>query len=268
MVEGMLARLELARFLRERRALLRPDAVGLPADGLRRTPGLRREEVAGLANMSVDYYVRLEQARGPHPSARILDSLTSALRLDAAERLHLFRLAGADPTPPAGPVRRVRPYVSALLDRMPEAAAVVTDASYDVIGWNPLASALLGDLGAHPNLARRRFLGEAPIASTTYEEFGAIAVSRLRTAAVRYPRDRRLGSLLAELHAGSEEFRQIWASDPVRSPGHRVKMIDHPSAGRLRLNCDVLAVPDDDQQVVFVTADPGSPTARAFKTLV
>jgi transcriptional regulator with XRE-family HTH domain len=268
MVEGMLARSELARFLRERRALLRPDAVGLPADGLRRTPGLRREEVAGLANMSVDYYVRLEQARGPHPSARILDSLTSALRLDAAERLHLFRLAGADPTPPAGPVRRVRPYVSALLRRMPEAAAVVTDAGYDVVGWNPLASALLGDLGAHPNLARRRFLGEAPIASTAYEEFGAIAVSRLRAAAVRYPRDRRLGSLLAELHAGSEEFRQIWASDPVRSPGHRVKMIDHPSAGRLRLNCDVLAVPDDDQQVVFVTADPGSPTARAFKTLV
>jgi transcriptional regulator with XRE-family HTH domain len=92
----MSARSELARFLRERRALLRPDDVGLPADGLRRTPGLRREEVAELANMSVDYYVRLEQARGPHPSARILDSLTAALRLDAAERLHLFRLAGAD----------------------------------------------------------------------------------------------------------------------------------------------------------------------------
>lgn len=263
-----MARTELARFLRERRALVRPDEVGLPADGLRRTPGLRREEVAERANMSVDYYVRLEQARGPHPSARILDSLTAALRLDAAERLHMFRLAGASPTPPVGPVRRVRPYVSDLLHRMPEAAAVVTDACYDVIGWNPLASALLGDLGAHPNMARRRFLGEAPILSSAYEEFGAIAVSRLRAAAVRYPRDRRLGSLLAELHAGSEEFRQIWASDPVRSPGHRVKTIDHPAVGPLRLNCDVLAVPDDDQQVVFVTADPGSPTARAFKALV
>jgi transcriptional regulator with XRE-family HTH domain len=263
----MLARTELARFLRERRALLRPGDVGLPADGMRRTPGLRREEVAERANMSVDYYVRLEQARGPHPSARILDSLTAALRLGPAERLHMFRLAGADPTPPAGPVRRVRPYVSALLHRMPEAAAVVTDAGYDVIAWNPLAAALLGDLGSHPNLARRRFLGEAPIRSSSFEEFGAIAVSRLRAGTVRYPRDRRLAALVAELRAGSEEFRRTWASDPVRSPGHRVKTIEHPRFGPLRLNCDVLAVPEDDQQVVFVTADPGSPTARAFKAL-
>jgi transcriptional regulator with XRE-family HTH domain len=264
----MVARTELARFLRERRALLRPGDVGLPSsERLRRTPGLRREEVADLANMSVDYLVRLEQGRGPRPSGRILDSLTSALRLDAAERLHLFRLAGASPTPPAGPVRRVRPYVSALLRRMPEAAAVVTDAGYDVIGWNPLAAALLGDLGKHPNLARRRFFGEAPISSSAFEEFGAIAVSRLRAAAVRYPRDPQLGALLAELHGGSAEFRQIWASDPVRSPGHRVKTIDHPRVGPLRLNCDVLAVPDDDQQVVFVTADPGSRTARAFRAL-
>jgi hypothetical protein len=223
--------------------------------------------VAGLANMSVDYYVRLEQARGPHPSARILDSLTAALRLEPAERLHLFRLAGASPTPPAGPVRRVRPYVSALLHRMPEAAAVVTDAGYDVIAWNPLAAALLGDLGRQPNLARRRFLGEAPIRSTAFEEFGAIAVARLRAAAVRYPRDPGLGALLADLRAGSEEFSQIWATDPVREPGHRVKSFDHPAAGRLVVNCDVLAVPDDDQQVVFVTADPGSPTARAMRAL-
>ena len=262
-----MARQELARFLRDRRALLRPADVGLPAAGPRRTPGLRREEVAGLANMSVDYYVRLEQARGPHPSARILDSLTSALRLDPAERLHLFRLAGASPTPPAGPVRRVRPYVSALLHRMPEAAAVVTDASYDVIAWNPLARALLGDLAAPDNLARRRFLGEVPLRSSATEEFGAIAVARLRAAVVRYPRDERLAALLAELRAGSEEFRQIWATDPVRTPGHRTKSIDHPVAGRLHLNCDVLAVPDDDQQVVFVTADPGTRSARAMKAL-
>jgi transcriptional regulator with XRE-family HTH domain len=260
------ARQELARFLRERRELLRPHEVGLPVDGTRRTPGLRREEVAGLANMSVDYYVRLEQARGPHPSARILDSLTAALRLDPAQRLHMFRLAGASPTPPAGPVRRVRPYVSALLHRMPEAAAVVTDAAYDVIGWNPLAASLLGDFDRHPNLARRRFLDENPIRSTAYEEFGEIAVARLRAAAVRYPRDARLASLLADLR-GSEEFRQLWATDPVREPGHRAKTIEHPTAGRLRLNCDVLAVPDDDQQVVFVTADPGSRTARAFREL-
>jgi transcriptional regulator with XRE-family HTH domain len=261
------ARTELARFLRDRRALVRPADVGLPVAGLRRTPGLRREEVAGLANMSVDYYVRLEQARGPHPSARILDSLTAALRLDAAERLHLFRLAGASPTPPAGPVQRVRPYVSALLHRMPEAAAVVTAANYDVIAWNPLAGALLGDLAAPTNLARRRFLGEAPLVSSASEEFGAIAVARLRAAAVRYPRDERLGALLADLRAGSAEFRAIWATDPVRTPGHRTKSIEHPTAGRLHLNCDVLAVPDDDQQVVFITADPGTRSARAIRAL-
>jgi transcriptional regulator with XRE-family HTH domain len=263
----VVAKQELARFLRDRRALLRPGDFGLPAAGPRRTPGLRREEVAGLANMSVDYYVRLEQARGPHPSARILDSLTSALRLDPAERLHLFRLAGASPTPPAGPVRQVRPYVSALLHRMPEAAAVVTDAGYQVIGWNPLASALLGDLAASTNLARRRFLGQAPPLTSGAEEFGAIAVARLRAAAVRYPRDEGLAALVDDLRAGSAEFRQIWATDPVRAPGHRTKSIDHPVAGRLHLNCDVLAVPDDDQQVVFVTADPGSRSAQAMKAL-
>src|SRR6185312_14105286 len=98
---------------------------------------------AGLANMSVDYYARLEQARGPHPSPRILDSLTTALRLSPAERTHLFHLAGANPTPPPGPTRTVRPYVANLLHRMPDAAAVVTNAAYDVIAWNRLASALL-----------------------------------------------------------------------------------------------------------------------------
>ena len=262
-----MARPELARFLRDRRALLRPADVGLPVAGRRRTPGLRREEVAGLANMSVDYYVRLEQARGPHPSARILDSLTAALRLDAAERLHLFRLAGAAPTPPAGPVRRVRPYVSALLHRMPEAAAVVTDAGYDVIAWNPLAEALLGDLAAATNLARRRFLGPPTRTTGSAEEFGAIAVARLRAAAVRYPRDERLAALLTDLRAGSAEFRDIWATDPVRTPGHRTKSIEHPVAGPLHVNCDVLAVPDDDQQVVFITADPGSRSARAIRAL-
>ncbi|MBM2621491.1 helix-turn-helix domain-containing protein [Actinoplanes sp. LDG1-06] len=263
-----MARRDLARFLRERRDSLRPTDVGLPSGtGLRRTPGLRREEVAGLANMSVDYLVRLEQGRGPSPSPRILDGLTRALRLDAAERRHLFGLAGSDPTPPAGPSRHVRPYVRDLLHRMPEAAAVVTDASYDVIAWSPLAEALLGGLGARPNLARRRFSGTERPVSSGHEEFGEIAVARLRAARVRYPHDERLAALVSDLSTGSEEFRRIWATDPVRSPGHRTKTLEHPRAGTLRLNCDVLAVPDDDQQVVFVTADPGSPSARALRAL-
>jgi transcriptional regulator with XRE-family HTH domain len=260
-------RRELARFLRDRRERLRPADVGLPGGPRRRTPGLRREEVSGLANMSVDYYARLEQARGPRPSPRVLDAITGALRLDAAERTHLFRLAGATPTAPSGTVSPVRPHVAELLRRIPEAGAIVTDATYTVIAWNPLAGALLGDLEREPNLARRRFLHPESLATSGAEEFGRIAVARLRAARARYPRDARLAALLAQLRAGSDEFAEIWASDPVHAPGHRTKTIEHPAAGRLRLNCDVLTVPDDDQQVVFITADPGSPAARALRHL-
>ncbi|HWN35991.1 MAG TPA: helix-turn-helix transcriptional regulator [Pseudonocardia sp.] len=260
-------RQELARFLRDRRENLRPTDVGLSSGPRRRTPGLRREEVSGLANMSVDYYARLEQARGPRPSPRVLDAITGALRLDAAERTHLFRLAGATPTPPAGPASRVRPHVADLLRRIPEAGAIVTDATYTIIAWNPLADALVGDLERAPNLARRRFLHPESRAMSGREEFGRIAVARLRAAHARYPRDARLAGLLAQLRAGSDEFVDIWNADPVHTPGHRTKTIDHPAAGRLRLNCDVLTVPDDDQQVVFVTADPGSAAARALRHL-
>jgi transcriptional regulator with XRE-family HTH domain len=262
-----MAKQELARFLRDRREVLRPADVGLTVGPRRRTPGLRREEVAALAHMSVDYYVRLEQARGPRPSPKILDAITDALRLSPAERTRLFHLAGTAPTPPPGPHREVRPYVANLLRRMPDAAAIVTDATYDVIAWNPLADAILGDLAAQPNLARRRFLRTAGYESSSAEEFGYIAVARLRGAADRYPRDERLHDLLAELRAGSEEFGQIWQTNPVQAPGHRPKTLAHPELGPLRVNCDVLAVPDDDQQVVFLTADPGTPTARAFRQL-
>lgn len=271
-----MARQELARFLRERRTALRPHQIGLP-DGAapRRTPGLRREEVAELAHMSVDYYVRLEQARGPRPSPRILDALAQALRLAPAERSHLFRLAGAAAPPPAtGAERHVRAHVARMLRRLPETGAIVTDAAYGIVACNPLAGALLGvDLGrGTANLARRRFLGEATGAGRLYEsssteEFGHIVVARLRRAADRYPHDPRLAALLAELHAGSEEFGHIWETRPVHAPGHRTKTLDHPTAGRLRLNCDVLLVPEDDQEVVLITADPGTATARTLRGL-
>jgi transcriptional regulator with XRE-family HTH domain len=260
---------DLARFLRSRRERLNPADLGLPVDGhRRRTPGLRREEVAELAHMSVDYYSRLEQARGPRPSPRVLDALSAALRLTRAERGHLFRLAGASPTAPAAPVRRLRPHVAELLRRLPGTAAIVTDAAYDVIAFTPLAQAVLvgTSLVAEPNLARRRFLGHA-LESSSAEEFGYIAVSRLRRAADRYPHDPALNRLLAELRAGSDEFSRIWDDNPVHAPGHRTKVLSHPRVGPLRLNCDFLTVPDDDQQVVFITADPGTPAARALRHL-
>ncbi|SEB85808.1 Helix-turn-helix domain-containing protein [Streptomyces misionensis] len=266
-----MARQELARFLRERRAALRPHELGMPTSVPRRTPGLRREEVAELAHISVDYYVRLEQARGPRPSPRVLDALAQALRLAPAERSHLFRLAGTSAPPPAtGAVRRVRPHVARMLRRLPETGAIVTDAAYGIVAWNPLAQALLGgDLGrGTTNLARRRFLGEGRMyESSGAEEFGHIVVARLRRAADRYPHDVRLAALLAELRAGSEEFRLLWETRPVHAPGHRAKTLAHPTAGELRLNCDVLLVPEDDQEVVLITADPGSSSARALREL-
>jgi len=255
---------ELARFLRDRRGGLRPADVGLPRTGRSRTPGLRREEVAGLAAMSVDYYARLEQARGPRPSPRILDALAGALRLREAERRHLFRLADTV-LPAETPVSTVRPHVADMLRRLPETGAIVTDATYQIIAWNPLAEALLGDLAAEPNLARRRFLHPDRYRSSGAEEFGELAVARLRSSAARYPADRRLLDLLADLNA-SEEFRHIWATNPVRTPGHRTKTLEH-ARGPIKVNCDVLHLPDDDQQVVLMTADPGSVTAKLFGSL-
>lgn len=260
-------RRELARFLRDRRERIGPADVGLPPGSRRRTPGLRREEVAGLASMSVEYYARLEQARGPRPSPRILDAIAGALRMQRAERAHLYRLAGVLPQAPPGPSRTVRPHVARLLERMPDTAAIITDATYDVIAWNPLAGALLGGLDDRSNLARRRFLDREEVLTTGHEDFAEIAVARLRMAAARYPRDPGLRSLLADLRAGSEEFTAIWDTNPVRVPGHRTKAMVHPDAGPLRVNCDILSVPDENQQVVFITADPGSPSARALRHL-
>jgi transcriptional regulator with XRE-family HTH domain len=135
--EVQVDRLELARFLRDRRERIKPADVDLPAGPRRRTPGLRREEVAGLASMSVEYYARIEQARGPRPSPRILDAIAGALRMERAERTHLYRLAGVLPQAPPGPSRTVRPHVARLLERMQDTAAIITAATCDVIAWNP-----------------------------------------------------------------------------------------------------------------------------------
>ncbi|MEV6042229.1 helix-turn-helix transcriptional regulator [Streptomyces xanthochromogenes] len=266
-----MARQEQARFLRARRASLRPHELGLPVtDGPRRTPGLRREEVTGFAHTSVDYYTRLEQARGPRPSARILDAPAQALRLTPVERSHVFRLAGSVVPPGGTVVRPVRPQVARLLERLPETGAVVTDAACGIVARNPLAQPLFGgDLGAGTtNLARRRFLGQGRMyESSSAEEFGHIVVAGLRRAVDRCPNDPQLATLLAELRAGRQEFGRIWETRPVHAPGHRAKNLDHPRVGRLRLNCDVLLVPEDDQEVVLIAADPGSPAERGLRAL-
>lgn len=261
-------RREFADFLRHRRGLLRPERVGLRSEGTRRTPGLRREEVAECASISVDYYVRLEQARGPVPSVAVLDAVAAALQLSSAEREHLFGLAEKVPRPPAAPLRSVSGRGAELARRLPNAGVVVQDACYDVIEYNRLAEALLGDLAGEPNLARRRFLGDG-LARETHgaAEFGTIAVARLRIAAARYPHDARLNDLLTELREGSAEFTELWRSHPIYAPGHRSKILRVPGVGDdIRVNCDGFPLPGD-QQVVLITADPGSAAERVFRRL-
>jgi transcriptional regulator with XRE-family HTH domain len=267
----------LAAFLRSRRERIGPAEVGLPTGPRRRTPGLRREEVAQLAFMSTEYYTRLEQARAPRPSAEVLAGLARALRLTDAERHHLHQLAGASAAPAPGPPREVRHSILDLLARLPQAAAVVTSAAGEVIAWNDLAAALMEDFSAvsrrDRNLVRRAFLGPHGDAGTGLygvsdaEEFARNATRRLRAAAARYPDDPELIALVAELRSGSAEFARLWDSHDV-STGHTVrKTFQHPVVGPVTVNCDVLDITDRDQQVVVYTATPGSRSEEALRLL-
>ncbi|ATL33045.1 helix-turn-helix transcriptional regulator [Streptomyces formicae] len=269
-------RQELGHFLRSRRERITPADVGLPAGARRRTPGLRREEVAQLAFISTEYYARLEQARAPHPSSEVLAQVARALRLSDAERDHLHHLAGAPPAPPPGPSREVRQSIVDLLERLPEAAAVVLSATYEVIAWNPLAAALMEDFSAlerrDRNLIRRAFLGPHGDGRRLYgvsdaDEFARTAAQALRTAAVRYPHDAEVTGLVAELRAGSAEFDQLWDAHDVTDRPTLCKTFAHPLVGDVTVRCDVLDIADQDQRVVIYTAVPGSPSEEALRLL-
>lgn len=268
-------RKDLADFLRSVRERLRPSDVGLPAGTARRTPGLRREEVARLAHISVEYYARLEQARGSSPSRRVLGELARALRLTATERTHLFELAGVAPQPPLGPPSEVPATVLNLLEHMTEIAAFVVNARYDVIAWNPLAAALLEDFSAVPpsrrNLAYRHFLNPDPDARhygmSGAEEFGRLAVGQLRTAVGRYPGDPATLTLVATLRRRSPEFAELWDDHHVETGFHHQKTMQHPVVGTLQLNCDTLAVPGLDQYLTCLTAEHNSRSAEALRLL-
>ncbi|WP_210592930.1 helix-turn-helix transcriptional regulator [Streptomyces sp. GESEQ-35] len=269
-------RRELAAFLRGRRERITPADVGLPAGARRRTPGLRREEVAQLAYISTEYYTRLEQARGPHPSREVLAQIARALRLSDPERDHLHHLAGTPPAPPPGPSREVRQSIVDLLHRLPQAAAFVISATYEVIAWNDLAAALMEDFSAlsrrDRNLLRRGFLGPNPDGRPLYgvsdpDEFAATATNHLRAAAARYPHDPEVTALVDELLAGSEEFARLWAEHCVIARPTLHKTFDHPLVGTVSVNCDVLDITDRDQRVVIYTAEPGSRSEEALRLL-
>ncbi|WP_406118427.1 helix-turn-helix transcriptional regulator [Streptomyces sp. NBC_00989] len=269
-------RRELGDFLRSRRERITPADVGLPAGPRRRTPGLRREEAAQLAYISTEYYTRLEQARGPHPSREVLAGLARALRLTDAERDHLHHLAGVPPGPPPGPSREVRQSILDLVRRLPQAAAIVVSATHEVIAWNDLAAALMEDFSAVPrrdrNLLRRVFLGPHPEGRRLYgvsdaDEFGRRAAQDLRATAARYPDDPELTELVDELLAGSEEFTELWNSHDVAAAPTFRKTFQHPLVGPVTVNCDVLDITDRDQRVVIYTTVPGSPSESALRLL-
>jgi transcriptional regulator with XRE-family HTH domain len=267
---------ELGAFLRSRRERLRPEDAGLPAGARRRTPGLRREEVAVLAHISTEYYVRLEQGRAPRPSGEVLAAIAGALRLTAAESDHLHVLAGTAPVRAGLHRRDVRPSILALLDRLPQTAAIVTSAAFEVLAWNDLAAALMEDFAVlapeDRNFARKAFLGpprpDAPLYGISdAAEFRHHVVMELRSALARYPADPMVTGLVSELRDGSPAFARLWERHDVQAAPTLRKTFRHPAVGEITVDCDALKLTDRDQHLVLYTAPPGSPDADALALL-
>jgi transcriptional regulator with XRE-family HTH domain len=268
-------RTELAAFLRARRARLSPRQAGLPeagTPGRRRTPGLRRQEVAQLAGLSVDYYIRLEQARGPHPSRQVLSALARALMLTADERDYLFRMAGEAPPAPPRPGREITPGIRHLIDSMPGVPAYVVDAAYNVLAWNQLATHFIGDLSSYQdrNMIRWTFL-RAPQdvvwSDADFVRFTRSTVADLRANYARYPGDPAIDSLVTEMLALSPRFAAMWAEQEVEVRGPMLKHVLHPLAGPLEFECQVLHIAETGQRVIAYCAAPRSATEAAFAEL-
>ena len=260
--------------LKTYRARLSPSDLGLPAGTRRRVTGLRREEVALQAGISVDYLVRLEQGRGPTPSDQVLTALARALQLSDDERDHLFHLAGVAPPRPGHIVSTPRASTLRLLARITDLPAVLLDAKADVLAWNALATALLGDFSSWPvgqrNVVWQRFLGTGGRVAADPEEDERTAietVASLRLVAARYPDDPGLRRLVDDIRAGSERFARLWDEGPVAERRSTSKSVHHPQLGRLVLDCDALHVPDVDQSLLVYSAAPGTPEAEALALL-
>ncbi|MCX0244227.1 helix-turn-helix transcriptional regulator [Streptomyces drozdowiczii] len=269
---------ELGDFLRSRRARIRPEDVGLNSYGRRRVPGLRREEVAQLAGVSVDYYIRLEQGRGPSVSDAVLDAIARVLRLDETE--HAYLRTVARPKARAVPARKtqdtsarlVRPGLRLLLDMFDRAPAFVLGRRMDVLAWNALGDALAGFSrmpAGERNMPRQAFL--APGARELYPDWPAVAaetVAYLRLDAGLHPDDKELAALVGELSLKSEDFRRLWADHQVKAKTYGVKRMAHPVVGALTLPYETLAVPGEpDLSLVVYTPEPGSETAERIALL-
>lgn len=263
---------KLGDFLRARRAALSPSAAGIAVHGSpRRVPGLRREEVARLAGMSVNYYTRIEQGEGHHLSGAVMEAIASALRLNDVDRLHLLRLAW----PPevaryrAGP-EEVRDSVLALAESATEQAVYIVGRRTDLLGGNRLGYALLGlSPDQRPNLARHFFLEPAMRDLIVDWDYWAQHVAGyLRVASEEYPGDLVMAGLISELTVTSPEFMKFWDDQSVADCTHAVREFNHPLVGHLTLNEEVVRFTDPPgQRIVFDGASPGSESAERLRLL-
>ena len=268
---------EIRDFLTSRRAKLSPDRAGLPAyGGNRRVPGLRREEVALLAGVSIDYYTRLERGNLNGVSEGVLDALAGALQLDEAERAHLFDLARASSNTPRTrrrPAQQVRANVQQTLDAIAGTPAYVRNGRRDILAANRLGHALYSEMYLDParpvNVARFVFLSpRARMFFLNWEVAANDTVAMLRTEAGRTPHDRELTDLVGELSMRSEEFRTRWAAHNVRFHRTGYKDIHHPIVGDLHLTFEAMDLPaDPGLSLVVYSAEPGSPSEDALNLL-
>lgn len=265
---------ELGQALRRWRDRVPPQTAGLPAGGHRRAAGLRREELALLAGISVDYVTRLEQGRAANPSGQVVEALARALRLSGDERAHLFRLAGLAPPGPETVPAYLTPSVQRLLDRLVDTPVGVTDAAMTLLVANPMYAALMGDPSGRRGFERngvwRNFMGAPTRVRHTPQETRAFEigmVSELRTTATRYPADRQLRRLIAELRAGSERFAELWNAGVVGRLEASRKTIEHPQVGLLTLDCDLLRVEGNDLHILVYSAEPGTEAAEKLELI-
>ncbi|MEU1335343.1 helix-turn-helix transcriptional regulator [Streptomyces sp. NPDC005865] len=261
---------ELGAYLSARRARVAPADVNLPVTGHRRVPGLRREEVALLAGVSADYYVRLEQGRERTPSAQVLDALAAALRLDEDGRHHLFRLAGLGPRARSATAPdRVEPSLLALMDAWPHNPAIVYNRAYDVLASNAIADALFHGWTHSHNLMHVVFTD--PAARTFYRDWHDVArnsVAGFRLGLGVAPNDPRIRQVLGELLDTSPEFVELWKHHDARGKALERKSFEHRDVGPLTLTMqtfDVRSAPG--QELVVHHADPGSPSGEALALL-
>jgi transcriptional regulator with XRE-family HTH domain len=258
----------LGATLRAWRDRISPAAAGLPSGRARRAKGLRREELAELAGISVDYVVRLEQGRHTTPSAQVVAALARALQLTSAERDHLYRLAGLVP-PGEGEISdHIPPGLRRVLNRLGDSAAAVFAADWQLIWWNRGWAALLGDPSSTPpqlrNFARDTFsidsagprLSHWPVTSLAKDTVESAVVSDLRRATGRFPDSNRLTDLIHVLATGNERFAELWASGAVGAHREDHKIVEHPAVGPIAVDCDVMTDGDAERKIVILTAAP------------